>query len=182
MNLAQSVRGLIGRMRSGSPERRRTQPLPSILSVHGPRPDTLPKATPANLRRFGETPVARKAINTIKDRLVGMRWDIQPRSSRQARELPDGPERIRILSANLDHPNPDDSFRSLIEPVVEDVIVGGFGAIEIQNTGDPEQPLLLWPVDGATIKIPHGLGWTSGLAPLRAGDWACGAKRQRSAQ
>jgi phage portal protein BeeE len=153
MNLAQSVRGLIGRMRGGMPERRRTQPLPSILSTHGPRPEMLPKPTPANLRRFGETPVARKAINTIKDRIAGMRWSVQPRWGQKAEELPDGPERIRILSANFQNPNPDDSFRSLLEQVVEDVIVGGFGAIEIQRTGDPERPLLMWPVDGATIKI-----------------------------
>jgi phage portal protein BeeE len=153
MNVAHSVRGLIGRLRSGTPERRRTQPLPSILSVHGPRPDTLPKATPVNLRRFGESPVARKAINTIKDRIVGMRWTIQPVSGRQARELAGGGERIRILSSNLNDPNPDDSFRSLLEQVVKDVIVGGFGAVEVQSTGDPERPLLLWPVDGATIKI-----------------------------
>jgi phage portal protein BeeE len=33
------------------------------------------------------------------------------------------------------------------------VIVGGFGSIEIQRTGDAERPLLLWPVDGATIKV-----------------------------
>src|SRR5581483_8606975 len=125
----------------------------SILSTYGPRGDMLPKATPANLRRFGETPVARKAINTIKDRIVGMRWTIQPLPGREARELPNGEERIRTLSFNLNHPNPDDSFRSLLEQVTEDVIVGGFGAIEVQSTGDGERPLLLWPVDGATIKI-----------------------------
>jgi hypothetical protein len=33
------------------------------------------------------------------------------------------------------------------------VIVGGFGAIEIQTTGDPSRPVNLWPVDGATIKL-----------------------------
>jgi hypothetical protein len=82
-----------------------------------------------------------------------MRWTIQPRSGQQASELPNGPDRIEVLGANLDHPNPDDSFRSLLEQVVEDVIVGGFGAIEVQSTGNPERPLLLWPVDGATIKI-----------------------------
>ena len=31
----------------------------------------VPKPTPANLRRFAETPVARRAINVIKDRIVG---------------------------------------------------------------------------------------------------------------
>jgi len=33
------------------------------------------------------------------------------------------------------------------------VIVGGFGAIELQLSGDPARPLLLYPVDGATIKM-----------------------------
>jgi hypothetical protein len=31
----------------------------------------IPKPSPANLRRFAETPVARRAINVIKDRIVG---------------------------------------------------------------------------------------------------------------
>ena len=37
--------------------------------------------------------------------------------------------------------------------MIEDVIVGGFGAIEIESTGDPLRPLNLWPVDGASIRI-----------------------------
>ena len=61
--------------------------------------------------------------------------------------------RIQILTANFDAPNPDDSFRSMTEQVLEDIIVGGFGAIEIEATGDSRQPLLLWPVDGATIRM-----------------------------
>ena len=39
----------------------------------------MPKPTPANLRRFSEIPVARRAINSIKDRIVGMRWRVQSR-------------------------------------------------------------------------------------------------------
>jgi phage portal protein BeeE len=150
----------------------------------------LPKPTPVNLRRFAETPVARRAINVIKDRIAGMRWRIQPRSGRAFDELPDGPARIRALTENFEAPNPDDSFRSLVEQVLEDVIVGGFGAIEIdlmdsnhtpsaishQETNqrsisgaqnDPRWagvsvangsltypgPLVMWPVDGATIRI-----------------------------
>src|ERR1700760_3136445 len=37
----------------------------------------LPKPTAANLRRFAETPVARRAINCIKDRIAGMDWRIE---------------------------------------------------------------------------------------------------------
>jgi hypothetical protein len=106
-----------------------------------------------NLRRFSETPLARKAINTIKDRIAGMRWRVQPRRGRALEQLPDGALRIQILTDNFDAPNYDDSFRSLAEQVLEDVNVGGFGAIEVQATGNPEQPLALWPVDGATIQM-----------------------------
>ncbi len=131
----------------------------------------IPKPTPANLRRFAETPVARRAINVIKDRIVGMRWRIQPRSGRVLAQLPDGAARIAALTRNFEAPNPDDSFRSLIEQVLEDVIVGGFGAIELQTASHQpsavshqestqylvpstqNKPLLMWPVDGATIRI-----------------------------
>src|ERR1017187_2002865 len=64
---------------------RRTVPLPSILAPGTPpllRAGVMPKPTPANLRRFAEMPIARKAINTIKDRVAGMRWRIQPRQGR----------------------------------------------------------------------------------------------------
>lgn len=133
--------------------KRRTVALPSILNTYGPRADSFPKPTPINLRRFSETPVARKAINTIKDRIVGMRWRIQPRPGRALGPAPDLESRAQILTNNFDNPNPDDSFRSLSEQVLEDVIVGGFGAIEVEGTGDPQRPLALWPVDGATIRM-----------------------------
>jgi Phage portal protein len=119
----------------------------------------IPKPTPANLRRFAETPVARRAINVIKDRIVGMRWRIQPRRGRTLEQIPDGAQRIQVLTENFEAPNPDDSFRSLLEQVLEDVIVGGFGAIEIDlvegwTVGSVDKlPLMMWPVDGATIRI-----------------------------
>lgn len=113
----------------------------------------MPKSTPANLRRFAETPVARKAINTIKDRIACMRWRVQPKNGRNLAELVDGERRVRILTDNLDSPNSDDSFRSMAEQVLEDVIVGGFGAVEVQLSGDDARPLELWPVDGATIRM-----------------------------
>lgn len=131
--------------------KRRTAPLPSILNTYGTRAQTMPRPTPMNLRRFSETPVARRAINTIKDHIAGMRWRVQPKPG--APEAADAQARVQLLTGNLQSPNPDDSFRSLCEQVLEDVIVGGFGAIEVEATGDPNHPLALWPVDGATINI-----------------------------
>ena len=159
MNIAETLRGAMRRMAgvskdSGKPEdKRRTIAVPSILNTYGPRADVMPKATPANLRRFAETPVARRAINAIKDRIAGMRWRVQLKQGRAPEGLADGKNRLAVLTANFETPNPDDSFRSLAEQVLEDVIVGGFGAIEVQASGDPEHPLVLWPVDGATIRM-----------------------------
>jgi hypothetical protein len=162
MNITNTLRGALrriagvslagGNIAAGKAEgKRRTVPLPSILNTYGPRADSMPKPTPMNLRRFSETPVARRAINTIKDRIAGMRWRVQPKPG--ALEAPDGDARIALLTRNLDSPNPDDSFRSLTEQVLEDLIVGGFGAMEVETTGDPNHPLALFPVDGATIRM-----------------------------
>ena len=218
---------------------RRTVPLPSILTSGAPtlmRAGVMPKPTPANLRRFAEMPIARRAINTIKDRVAGMQWRIEPRRGRgygndgtqvsaQKRganlghpakrwgtkglsdldeghknhtsksglcgapdvECPgshisqkkgyvghpfdaghpfdDMEDRIALLTENFEQPNPDDSFRSLIEQVLEDVLVGGFGAIELDLTGDERRPLVMWPVDGASIRIKSD--WDGNPASLR---------------
>src|SRR2546426_12776686 len=121
MNITEKLRGAMRRIAEvslgarGVERKRRSVPWPSILNTYGPRPDAYPKPSPANLRRFSETPVARKAINTIKDRIAGMRWRVQPRSGRGTVEAPDLKLRTQILTDNFDTPNPDDSFRSLAE-------------------------------------------------------------------
>ncbi|HTV64063.1 MAG TPA: phage portal protein, partial [Bryocella sp.] len=155
---------------AGAEPARRTVPLPTIFTPGAPtlaRAGVMPKPTPFNLRRFAETPIARKAINTIKDRIAGMAWRIQPRKGRSPEEsparadyardgftmLPSVAERIAAVTLNFEQPNPEDSFRSLIEQVLEDVLVGGFGAIELDLSGDAVRPLVMWPVDGASIRI-----------------------------
>ncbi len=141
---------------SGLEAARRTVPLPSIFAPGAPtlaRAGVMPKPTPANLRRFAEMPVARKAINTIKDRIAGMQWRIQARHGRSLDDLPDAAQRVATLTLNFEQPNPEDSFRSLIEQVLEDILVGGFGSIELDLSGDERHPLVLWPVDGASIRI-----------------------------
>jgi hypothetical protein len=191
MKIAETLRGALRRMAgvsAGAPtdqqlaKRRRTSALPSIFNSYGPLNDAMPKPTPYNLRRFSETPIARRAINCIKDRIAGMRWRVQPRPGYTLEQIPNGAERIRILTENFHAPNPDDSFRSFSEQVLEDIIVGGFGAVEVQvNPGWDESaslrpagrtnasvptrtvptrttptqalPLVLWPVDGASIRI-----------------------------
>jgi HK97 family phage portal protein len=114
--------------------------------------NTLPKPTAANLRRFAETPVTRRAINCIKDRIACMDWQIDVRRGAGEDLAGDRVQRAAALTKALDLPNESDSFRTMIEQVIEDTLVGGFGAAEIE-TGDSDLPVRLYPVDGASIQV-----------------------------
>ena len=113
----------------------------------------VPKPTAVNLRRFAETPVARRAINCIKDRIACMDWQILERQDAGPDEAGDRGARARQLRRALEMPNESDSFRTLMEAVIEDVLVGGFGAVEMETTGEAARPVRLYPVDGASIQV-----------------------------
>ena len=138
---------------AGAEVERRTLAMPAILSPVQFPTRHLPKPTPANLRRFAETPLVRRAINVIKDRIAAMDWQIRVRRGVSAEDVAFVPRKLRALRRVLEEPNENDSFRTLIEQVIEDALTGGFGAIEMEPTGDPERPAMLWPVDGASIRI-----------------------------
>ena len=169
MKIAETLRGALRRIAGVSSaaslgtaeKKRRTLPLPSIFNSYGPPGDIMPKPTAYNLRRFSEIPVPRRAINCIKDRIAGMRWRIQPRRAfRSTRFLAERSER-RSSTENFHSPNPDDSFRSFSEQVLEDIIVGGYGAIEVQTSGDAKASVVVvagrWIVDSDEF----GLGWVA---------------------
>lgn len=155
-NTLQQARQLLAGARKadeiGSAERK-TKALPSILAPYQIPSRAMPKPTPANLRRFAETPVVRRAINIIKDRVASLDWQVRLKRDYSPEQVGHAKRRLRVLRHSLEHPNPSDSFRTLIEQVIEDALVGGFGAIEMETTGEPDRPFVLWPVDGATIQI-----------------------------
>ncbi|WP_263382787.1 phage portal protein [Granulicella arctica] len=132
---------------------RKTAALPSIMNPQRVGQAITPKPTAANLRRFAETPIARRAINVVKDRIASMDWQIKVRRGYAGVEIEDAAVRMNILRRCLEEPNANDSFRVLWEQVLEDLLVGGFGAVEMELTDDPAQPFNLFPVDGATIQI-----------------------------
>jgi HK97 family phage portal protein len=143
---------------SGNPVQgeRKTAALPAILTPWNPsraNQHATPKPTPVNLRKFAETPIARRAINVVKDKIASMDWSVRVRRGYASAEVPDAAGRINTLRRALEEPNAADSFRTVIEQVLEDLLVGGFGAIEMEATGDAARPFHLWPVDGATIEI-----------------------------
>ncbi|MGA7884431.1 MAG: phage portal protein, partial [Acidobacteriaceae bacterium] len=135
---------------------RRTAALPSVLAPYAISGRPLPRPTPVNLRRFAETPLVRRAINLIKDRIAAMDWQVRLRRDQDPEQVAWAEKRARLLRHSLEFPNASDSFRVLLEQVIEDALTGGFGAIEMEVTGDPAKPFELWPVDGASIRIDPG--------------------------
>jgi HK97 family phage portal protein len=135
---------------------RKTAMLPSILTPYNvirSGQNALMKPSPANLRKFAESPVARRAINVVKDKIASMDWQVRVRRGYVHTEVAEADARLKVLRQCLEEPNAADSFRTLWEQVIEDVLVGGFGAVEMEATGDPLRPFHLWAVDGATIQI-----------------------------
>jgi HK97 family phage portal protein len=160
------VSGTQGTLHSGAAEAGERKTLATPLVPLGLSPifapfrgtgvqNTLPKPTAANLRRFAETPVARRAINCIKDKIACMGWQIVAAAGSGEDTTGDRAARMQALTRALAQPNPTDSFRTLIEQVIEDTLVGGFGAAEIETpeSGDAQLPVQLYPVDGASIQV-----------------------------
>ena len=83
---------------------RKTAMLPSILSPYSQGrigQNATPKPTPANLRKFAETPVARRAINVVKDKIASMDWKIKLRRGySNCSEAPDEARRLYAAENN----------------------------------------------------------------------------------
>lgn len=108
------------------------------------------KPTPRNLRWFSLNPYARRAINSIKNPIAMLDWEVIPKHGVEMnKELE---RQIEVATFCLNNPNHDDSMRTMLEQVVEDILCGA-GAVEMQLGGDAERPLWLYPTDGLTIQI-----------------------------
>ena len=82
-----SLAGVSAQARDGqgrfaeAPPGRKTAGLPAMFTPYrigsgaGGVP-LAPRPTAANLRKFAETPVARRALNLVKDRIASMDWQV----------------------------------------------------------------------------------------------------------
>lgn len=134
--------------------RRRYQPerdslaYPKLISLMGQnRTLGTPKPTPTNLRYFSRTIYARRAINRIKDAIVALPWQVVADSKASSAQ-----QQAETVAKCLDNPNLADSFRTLLEQVIEDALVTGSGVMEQAVSPDAARPIWLWPVDATTIR------------------------------
>ena len=157
--------GLLSNIKNRMPGRRRQEPsreteiYPRLMQVlAGQRVDkkfAVYKPTPWNLRAFANTPYARRAINAIKNPIAQLGWEVVPKKGVTLNsELQ---RQCDVATYCLANPNQGDSWRSFVEKVVTDTLMGA-GAIELQVGSDQNRPLWLYPVDGLSIQVYAG--WT----------------------
>jgi hypothetical protein len=111
------------------------------------------KTTPYNLRRFSRTPVARRAINLIKNAVIQQPWEIRAMTGAVVDDENEQLERIKIASKVFSHPNNVDSHQSFIEMGIEDMCIMGAMVTELSFTPDPKRPLKMWMVNVESIRI-----------------------------
>src|SRR5437660_6772976 len=93
---------------------------PRYISLHGQvnAPKRLAhKPTPRNLRYFARTPYARRAINTIKNHIGMLDWEVGALDG--VTESSELKRQIEVATECLASPNNDDNFRSFVEAVTE---------------------------------------------------------------
>lgn len=110
------------------------------------------KMTFQYLRSLSKSPIPRRAINAIKKQVASLEWTVATRKG--IRDKKRHQDDIKRITEWFMFPNADDSLRTLLEMIIEDILVLDAGAIEVQiNNNRP----WLWPVDGSSILLyPDG--------------------------
>lgn len=141
-----------GRMRKNPA--RDTIPYAKLMSIGGQRytrDRPMVKPTPSNLRRFSRTVYARRAINYVKNTVVGLKWEVVAKPD--VTETGELKRQIETVTNCFENPNRDDSFRTFIEQIAEDILICGAGAIEQEIGAHEVRPLWMWPVDALSIEV-----------------------------
>lgn len=152
MGIMESWRGLFARGRGRPPlePKRDTIIYPNQTNGQRRAGKIAFKPTPKNLRSFANNPYSRRAINAIKNPISMLEWEVAPKKGLKINS--EFERQIELATYCLDHPNHDDTMRTLLEQITEDVLLGA-GACEIQLGANPKRPLWLYPVDGLTIQM-----------------------------
>ena len=127
------------------------QNVPSAAAFAWQEPSRVGKSNVQLFRNWAEhSEWVRAAINVRKTQISSAEWDIVPYDKENDKFSPELAAKVKHL---FDAPNPRaESFRSFIEPIVEDVLVLDAGVVEKVRTLRTEVAEL-WGVDGGKIKI-----------------------------
>lgn len=127
---------------------------PFIGSMGGGNVRPQPKYTMnfVKLRTFSESPIPRRAIDFIKNQISMLDYHI---STKDGKEMnPRQKKDAERIMAVLSRPNSNESWRTFIEQVVEDMLVIGYATVEKREwKSNAKKPLVLFPFDGASLNL-----------------------------
>ncbi|UJF36538.1 phage portal protein [Paenibacillus hexagrammi] len=106
----------------------------------------------AKLRVFSESPIPRRAIDYIKNQVSMLEWDVLTKDGKElnSRQKKDA-ARVKAI---LETPNSQESWRTFIEQIAEDMLVIGYSSIEKRDwSANKERPLVLYPFDSASLQM-----------------------------
>jgi len=136
------------------PERQTTQPFFSVFPMSiGKSKQTQKKPNAEVLRRFANTSIPRRAINLVKDGVLGLPWEI---AKLDPNDKTDYTDIVKMISGIIRNPNDIDTYKSFWGALLEDTLVGDCGSAEVVKAGRIDKPLYLFPVDGFTMEFVEG--------------------------
>ncbi len=111
------------------------------------------------LRNFAKNPVVGQPIDAVRDRITRMRYEIRPKVAGRKYT-----KQIRIIRNIIDNPNIDQTRRKFESMLIADMLVLDAGCFEVCKSDDPNHPLYLYPVDGATVQHVIPMDYTNPFA------------------
>ena len=109
---------------------------------------TIPRnPTYRQLREFAKNPIVSQPIEAVKDRIAKMSYEIKPKI--RGRKYS---KQIKLIKNIIDNPNIDQTRRKFEAMILDDILTLDAGAFEVCKANDPNHPLYLYPIDGATVQ------------------------------
>lgn len=105
------------------------------------------KASVQTLRNLARTPIARSAINQIKDGVKSLPWHFVSIDGK------DHTKEIDVLTRIIKRPNQVNNYGSFIGQELDDMLVLDMGAFEKKLVNSSYQPLYLFPIDAETVRV-----------------------------
>lgn len=102
------------------------------------------------LRNLAKTPIARSAVNQIKDGVLALPWHFVPIDGKKHTSD------IEMCTRILAQPNQVNDYRSFVGQELDDMLVCDIGAFEKRKIRSAFKPLYLFPIDAETIKVIEG--------------------------
>lgn len=106
------------------------------------------------LRNMARTPIARSAINQIREGVLALPWEVVSVDGNENKKA------IRLVKNIINQPNPVDDYYDFMGKLFEDLIVLDIAFFE-QKVVKRDRPLYLFPIDAQTIEV--ATNWTGDL-------------------